>query len=162
MYQTWGETEALGVHAQTAASLSSLNLEFQSNGQEQLLTKNLVTGLVAATSYNDFHYQYRGWFLMCGENKGAEGSLLAAVLQVSLTNTHFAMGLLERGLPREKCIVPAVANTGMHMLFGATIIIADSFPTFVPLTESSDLLDASENRYASALFGIPNDHCKRK
>jgi hypothetical protein len=158
-YNSWGETVSGGVQDQTEKCLSSLFLHFVRNGQEPLSSKKLLSGLVNPTSYNDFHYRYHQWYLMCGEHKGAEGSLLGAVLQMALTNTHFAMGLLERGVPREKCIIPGVANTGMLMLFGATIILDDSFPTFVPLTKQLDLLDAAENQMASAFLARCQDYC---
>jgi hypothetical protein len=64
--------------------------------------------------------------------------------------THFAFGLLNRGIPREKIIVPSYTYNGMLIQFGATIVLEPSFPVFWTISKVLDMSDASHRRLAAA------------
>jgi len=53
-----------------------------------------------------------------------------------------------------------VANTGVNICFGATILLDDSFPIYIPLSKQLDLLDDCESRVAYAYLEKIADHAK--
>jgi hypothetical protein len=62
------------------------------------------------------------------------------------------------GVPIDSCTVSVIANTGMNMCFGATIMLGESFPTYVPLSKQLDLLDEYESKIASAYLEKAKQH----
>jgi hypothetical protein len=44
-------------------------------------------------------------------------------------------GLLKKGIPRESIIVPTVASNGQTIQFGATIVLENSFPVHMPVSD---------------------------
>lgn len=159
---TWGETEARGITSQLSNALSSVPfLGIHANGQKTFTTRNLGTGIAEGRSYNDFHNSigdsdsavYTGVL----ENKGAEGSILGAVSQAVASSTNMQISLLQRGLPRERCVIPVVGNTGLCMVFGVSIVLYPSFPTFIPLSKRLDLSDPYERKVAAAYLKKAND-----
>ena len=156
-----GETEANGVHDMTMKAFSRFN--FVSNGQTQFRSHHgLGLGLVSPNSYNDSHVQENNNNLYVAEleNKGAESSLLPAIAQSAASATNFCIGQLARGVPIDDCVVAVVSNTGVNICFGATILLQDSFPTYVPLSKQLDLLDDYESRVAFAFMQKIADHGK--
>ena len=93
------------------------------------------------------------------ECKGGEASVFPALAQGCVMSTNFCIKLLNEGIAREQCIIPVIANNGLTMVFGATILLADSFPTFIPLSKQLDLLDYYENKTSSAYLQKIVDHC---
>jgi len=152
------QNPANGIHDMTMKEFACFN--FLSNGQQQLRSRDLGLGIVADTSYNDGHIQLNNLHLAELENKGAESSLLPALAQSATTATNFCMGLLTRGIPLDDCIVAVVANTGVNICFGATILLDDSFPIYIPLSKQLDLLDDGESRVAYAYLKKIADHAK--
>ena len=61
-----------------------------------------------------------------------------------------AIGLLNRGIPREKIIVPSYSYNIMLIQFGATIVLVPSFPVFWTISKVFDMPDASHRRLAAA------------
>eukprot|EP01036_Dinobryon_divergens_P035104 gene35104-45441_t len=157
-FQSIGETESNGIHDMTMKEFACFN--FLSNGQIQLSSHGLGLGIVSENSYNDGYIRLNNLHLAELENKGAESSLLPALAQSATTATNFCMGLLAKGIPLEDCIVAVVANTGVNICFGATILLDDSFPTYIPLSKQLDLLDDYESRVAYAFLEKIADHAK--
>lgn len=54
-----------------------------------------------------------------------------------------------------------IANNGMSMCFGATIMLEGTFPTYIPLSKQLDLLDDYENRVAYAYLFKAKEHGER-
>ena len=81
-------------------------------------------------------------------NKGADSSLLPAIAQSTTAVTNFCIGQLARGVPIDDFVVAVVSNTGVNICFGATILLQDSFPMYVPLSKQLYLLDDYESRVA--------------
>jgi serine/threonine protein kinase len=94
------------------------------------------------------------------EHKGAEASALPAVSQAAVVATNFAMTLLKQGIPRREIIIPVIGHTGMSVVFGATIILEDSFPTYIPLSEHLSLSNPQQSKAAFAYFRKSSKHCK--
>jgi hypothetical protein len=157
--QSWGETEASGVTSQLNDACA-LYPGLQGNGQSRLNSRNLGEGIASGTSYEDFHHSFGNHYLSVLENKGAEGSILAAISQAAVTGSNFAMNLLSKGLSSEQCVVPIIGNTGIIMAFGAVIILKGSFPTYIPISKKLDLLDAQEGQIASAYLMKATNHCR--
>lgn len=147
-FNTWGETEAGGITAQFSSIASMFGLCM--NGQCQLGTRKMAFGIANQNSYEDFHFSSRGAYFGIMEDKGAEGSISAAIIEGATLATNFAMQLLALHLVPEKCVLPVIANTGLCMVFGATIILPPSFPTYIPLSKRLDLSDPQERMLASA------------
>jgi len=156
--KSWGETAGGGVSAQLGFVAHHYVLE--GNGQNQLGPRDLAKGIAGPTSYEDYHHKIGGNILSVLENKGAEGSILAAISQAAVTGTNVAMSLLLKGLPPASCVVPIIGNTGICMAFGAMIILEGSFPTYIPVSKKLDLLDQREGQMASAYLMKATDHCK--
>ena len=152
-FQSRGETEPNGVQALITAALNSrFNETFVNNGQLDFKSRGLCLGIGKDTSYNDMHIQHQTLYPAVLEIKGSEASVLPAVAQSAASATNFVLHMINSGVPREKCVVSVVASTGMNICFGATILLSDSFPTYVPLSKNLDLLDDSESRTAAAHF----------
>jgi hypothetical protein len=99
--------------------------------------------------------------LFVWELKGSEGSILDAISQAAATASNNAMALLAKGVPTEECIVPVAGSTGLNMIFGVVIILAPSFPTFVPLSKNLDLEDPDERRVAAAYLELIEVHARQ-
>ena len=160
------ETSTNGIHDQTVAVLSKCFDRcgyslFQSNARTTLATKDLSVGMCNGSTFEDIHVHIRDFFIAVCEIKGSEASVLPALLQAMLTATHFCIGLYNKGIERSECIVPVVANTGLIMTFGATILLADSCPTYIPLSKQLDLTNDAENALAFAYLKKVVDHCER-
>ena len=158
-FQTLSETEKNGIHDMTIKEFERFH--FWSNGKQQLFSHGLGLGIVSENSYHDGYIKLNNLLLAELEMRGAESSLLPALAESSTIATNFCMGLLAKGVPFDDCIVAVVANTGINICFGATILLDDSFPTFIPLSKQLDLLDDYESRVASAHLMKIADHAKR-
>jgi hypothetical protein len=60
------------------------------------------------------------------------------------------IAMLNKGVERSKCIMPVIGNTGLVMIFGVSIVLSPSFPTYIPLSKQLDLSDHYERKVASA------------
>jgi len=152
------ETEAKGIRHLTENEIACFN--FVSNGQKQLSTRGMSVGVATGNSYNDFHIHLNNLYLAELENKGAESSLLSALVQGATTATNFCISLMAKGIPIDDCVIPVVSNTGMNICFGATILLKDSFPIYIPLSKQLDLLDNKESRIAYAYLQKIANHAK--
>ena len=76
--------------------------------------------------------------------------------QAAVYGTHFAMGLLNRGVDRERVIVPSFTYTGMQIQFGATIVLEPSFPVYWTTSKVLDMGDSHERRLAVAYIQKAN------
>lgn len=65
---------------------------------------------------------------------------------------------MANGVPKQDYVVSVVANTGMNICFGATMMLDESFPTYVPLSKQLDLLDEHESKVASAYLQKAKQH----
>jgi hypothetical protein len=157
--KSWGEAGGGGVSAQLGF-VAHHYAGLEGNGQNQLGSRELGKGIAGPTSYEDYHHYIGGNILSVLENKGAEGSILAAISQAAVTGTNVAMALLSKGLPPALCVVPIIGNTGICMAFGAVIVLDDSFPTYIPVSKKLDLLDQREGQIASAYLFKATSHCK--
>jgi hypothetical protein len=157
--QTWGETGPGGVHQQFSA-VQHQYTGLEDNGQKQLGSRQLGRGIATRSSYEDSHHRFGNYILSDMEHKGAESSVLRPLSQGAATATNFAMGLLDAGIPRDKCIIPVFANTGLTFLAGATIVLDCSFPTFIPISKQLDLSDPVERQVASAFIAKASRHCE--
>jgi len=156
-FQSRGETEAGGITEKTLSALQHFDC-FVGNGQKWFSSRGLSVGLAKDNSYNDIHVSFDGLHILECENKGAESSLLPALAQSATSATNFCVSLMASGVPIEHCVVSVMANTGMNMCFGATIMLDESFPTYVPLSKQLDLLDEYESKVASAYVQKAKQH----
>ena len=157
--QTWGESEPGGIHKQFSA-VESMYSGLEDNGQKQLGTRGLVDGIAARTSYEDAHHCFGIYFLSDVEFKGAESSALSAMAQGAVTATNIGMGLLAL-IPRSHIIIPVIGITGLSFVAGATIVLGESFPTFIPISKHLDLSDPVERQVASAYIAKASAHCEK-
>lgn len=157
-FATWGETEAGGITAQFGLVAEKYGL--QMNGQKQLRTRGLSNGISADDSYEDLHTHYGNMYTRVMENKGAEGSILAAIVEAASTGTNFAMGLYTKGFEASDVVIPIIATTGLCMVFGAVVLLDCSFPTFIPLSKRLDVSDPFESKVAAAFLVKSQSHCK--
>lgn len=157
--QTWGESEAGGVHQQFSAA-ERMYRGLEDNGHKQLGTRGLSYGIAAPTSYEDSHHCFGQFTLSDIEHKGAGFSAMPAVAQAAVTATNFAMKLFLDGVPRTECIIPVIGNTGLSFVAGATIVLDVSFPTYIPLSKHLDLSDPVERQIASAYIAKASAHCE--
>jgi len=148
---TWGETEQSGVAAQFDVFLQHHAFDgLKTNGMTQFGTRGLETGIAAPSTYNDCNF-FTGTFTTGDlEHKGAEGSVLAAVKQAVVSVSNMQVAMLNHGVEREKCVMPVIGNTGLIMIFGVSVVLAPSFPSFIPLSKQLDLADPNERKVASA------------
>ena len=84
------------------------------------------------------------------EVKGADGSILAAILEGTINGTNFAMHLYAAGVKSSEVVVPVIACTGLCMVIGAVKLLEESFPTYIPLSKRLDISDPIESKIASA------------
>jgi len=160
-FQSRNETASNGVLQRTMSAFRLLGWDtFADNGHTSLQGRGLGVGIASGASYNDIHICFNGLHCVEFENKGAESSLLPALAQSAASATNFCIGLLTKGVALEDCIVPVIANTGMTICFGATIMLKKSFPTYVPLSKQLDLLDEHDCRVASAYLKKALEHAK--
>ena len=157
-FATWGETEAGGITDQFSKVAKKYGL--QMNGQKQLRTRGLCNGISADDSYEDLHTQYGNMYTRVMENKGAEGSILAAIVEAASTGTNFAMGLYTKGFDVSDVVIPIVATTGLCMVFGAVVLLERSFPTYIPLSKRLDVSDPYESKVVAAFLVKSQSHCK--
>lgn len=130
------------------------------NGQTTLKSKGISFGIVTNLSYEDAHISIEDNFLAVFEFKSPNTSIYANVAQAASYGTNFAMALLNKGLPREHCIVPVIAFNGHTIVFGATIILQETYPTYIPLSKSLDLSNILDSQTASAYLEKCITHCK--
>lgn len=159
-FQCRREIESLGVTAITLKALENFGL-FVDNGRKTFSSRHLSLGIAKDSSYNDIDIRYRNIYSTVLENKGAESSVIPALAQGAATGTNFVLHMANSGVPFEKCAVCVIANTGMNICFGATILLSDSFPTYIPLSKNLDLLDDRESRIAGAYLSKCVDHARR-
>jgi hypothetical protein len=155
-----GEDPGGGVDA-IFASEQSLFSSF-CNGSTSLKSLNLEVGIALTRSKCDHilgqETLHPGGFI---ELKGGNHSLTQGNRQSAMYGTHFAIGLLNRGVPREKIIVPSYTYNGMIIQFGATIVLAPSFPVFWTISEVLDMSSASRRRLAAAYIRKANIWIKK-
>jgi len=148
---TFKETEPGGINEQICRNMGLyFNRGMQANGQIRLQSRNLGVGIVIGSSYEDFHGIAKGTPSLILEVKGANGCVLEAVSQAAVTSSNMQIGLLNRGVPIEHCILPVIASNGLVMIFGVSFILSPSFPTYVPISKQLDLSDPYERRVAAA------------
>mmetsp|Transcript_3559 Transcript_3559/g.5041 ORF Transcript_3559/g.5041 Transcript_3559/m.5041 type:complete len:446 (-) Transcript_3559:107-1444(-) len=157
-FQYITETEANGIQDMTAKEIA--RFDFVSNGENHLSIRGLNVGVATGNSFNDSHIQLNSLYLAELENTGAESSLLPAVAQGAATATNFCISLMAQGIPVDDCVIGVVSNTGINICFGATILLEDSFPIYIPLSKQLDLLDDYESRVASAYLQKVATHAR--
>ena len=170
-FAVWGETEAGGITEQFKSISEKYGLV--ANGQHSLSTRNgkkkqngkfnghaLGLGIAHKRSFEDFHTHANNLYSQVMEVKGAEGSILAAILEGTITGTNFAMDLYAQGLEASKVVVPVIACTGLCMVIGAVILLEKSFPTYIPLSKRLDISDPVESKIASAFLLKSKLHCR--
>jgi Phosphotransferase enzyme family len=144
-----GEDEAHGV----SIILTNENSLFQSstNGSDTLKKLGLEVGLARLGSKIDLLLQ-RGCSKPYGlvELKGGKYSPAHGNRQSAMYGSHVAINLLNRGVPRERVIVPSCTFTGTLIQFGATIVLQPSFTVFSSTSKVLDMSDSSERRLAIA------------
>jgi hypothetical protein len=124
--------------------------------------RGLVLGLGSQLSIDDISLEQKGLhtvtFVTRGELQSPSSlssslsSHLSAINYSAITATHFILAQRAAGVPREDCVVSVVGTNAMTIIFGATILLCDTFPTFIPLSKQLDLLDDRENKIASAFL----------
>ena len=77
-------------------------------------------------SFEDIHINVNDLYFGPMEEKETSVPIQTALLQAVVIATHFCLGLLNRGVARNECIVPVVATNGLVIIFGATMMLADS------------------------------------
>jgi hypothetical protein len=148
---TWTETESEGINQQMSNALSlHFDKGLRENGKKQLATRGLGVGIVKGSSYEDFHCMHKGAYLAILEIKSADGCILHACSQAVVTATNMQLGLLNKGVSADQCIVPVIASTGLVMTFGVSVVLSPSFPTYIPLSKQLDLSDPFEREVAAA------------
>ena len=142
-----GETARGGVNSIFISSSKSL-FHAISNGTTTLQDHEL--GLATPGSECD-HLMIRDRVLYgIIELKGGESSPFYGSRQSAVYSSHFAMKLLQLGVPRERVIVPSYTYTGMQIQFGVTIVLAPSFPVFRTISKVLDMGDMHERQMAVA------------
>lgn len=126
------------------------------NGSTSLKSLNLEVGI--ATSHSKCDHILGQESFPCGfiELKGGNHSLTHGNRQSAMYGTHFAIGLQNRGVPRDKIIVPSYTYNGILIQFGATIVLAPSFPVFWTISEVLDMSGSSNRRLAAAYIRKAN------
>ena len=153
--QTWGEDP--GIRDQATKCL----FQFGATPFEKcmnLTDKDLNYGVVSQSSRGDHMFTWGRFALGSLENKGAEGSVMAATSQAAAAGSNMAMALLRKGVPSSECIIPVVGNTGLAMLFGVVSLLPPSFPIFTPLSKILDISDSKERRVAAAHLQLIREH----
>ena len=144
-FQAVGEEGEGGTISTLLAELENItlgNLDFEENSKSTFKTHKLTLGIATGTSVHDFDVCVSSTLRTALlEGKGSEASILPALAQGAAEGTNFCMGLYAQGIPKEHCVVPVIAYNGLSMCFGATMLLDDTFPTFVPLSKTLDLMD---------------------
>jgi len=157
--QIWGETESGGTTFQFQKFFENYpGLEL--NGQTPLLSRNLGIGIATGSSYEDAHFRPARSPTGLFEFKGGEKSALEAVLQGVSEGSNCLMGLRNEGIPVERCIIPLIGTNGFSVVFGAMIMLDETFPTYVPLSKLLDLQDPVEREVASAFLLKAANFCQ--
>jgi hypothetical protein len=155
----WGEDEGLGIKCQVTRCMDRFGV--QPFGTCLKLTdQDLTYGIVNPGSKGDHWFKWKGYLLGSFENKGAGGSILAAMAQAAATGSNMAMALLRKGVPIESIIIPVVANTGITMLFGVVTLLHPSSPAFTPVSKILDLCAPKERREAAARLQLIKEYVK--
>jgi len=151
-----GETLEHGFQAQMIAALKKF--DYASNGQQQLGTRGFTSGVVTTKSYEDLCLNVNGK-LVCAvvELKGGEASSVVALRQAATYGATFVLRLFESGLPRDKCVCYVAGTNGKTIMFGATILLDETFPTMVKLSKELDFSVNAEQNLAFAFFEKSKD-----
>jgi hypothetical protein len=137
----------------TLADMSIGKIGFYENFKSTLKAHNLSLGIATEQSRHGFDINIDPDLLLAlMEVKGSDVSILQVVSQAAAVATNFCIGLYNRGIPREHCIVPVVAYNGLSIFFGATILLDATFPTFVPLSKVLYLGVEYDSQVASAFI----------
>ena len=145
-----GEKGPSGVKQTFNLSGSSLFTPMDDNGATTLNELNLSVGIATKGSQCDQIYAQEKTCFGFIELKGGLSSTLGGSRQSAMYGTHFAIGLLNRGINRKRVIVPSCTYTGMLMQFGATILLEPSFPVYVTTSKALDMTDKKERQLAAA------------
>ena len=86
---------------------------------------------------------------------------MPTVAQLAVSATNFAMKLLIDGVPSTECIILAIGNTGLSFVAGVTIVLDESFSTYIPLCKHLDLSDPVERQITSAYIAKASAHCEK-
>ncbi len=159
-FQYYGETIVHGVEKQFL-KYCGLNVPtINSPGQTRMKTRGIVEGIVSNSSYEDAYLQIGDRYLAVIEFKGPGTAIYATVAQAAAYGTNYAITLLNKGLPPEYCIVPVIASNGVTIIFGATIILQNTYPTYIPISKHLDLSNSYESKIAAAFLQRIASHCK--
>ena len=146
-----GEDSANGIRAAFDNAATFLGID--SNGRDTLMAYGLSVGLASAESYPD--HVWRCSFperILLGNIEFKDGSLsaLPALRQAYAAGTNIAVGLLNRGISCDDCIVPICGCNGMLLQFGAIMVLQPSFPTMICTSKVLDVADFAERQTAMA------------
>ena len=98
--------------------MTSRALHFNQNGKISLDSRGLGLGLATPGSYEDFSLMTKGLYTVSAVTKRSEASVLPAVLQSAVTTSHFVLGQVAAGVPREDCVASVIGITGLTIVFG--------------------------------------------
>ena len=147
---SFGTMHALA-QAYDAKDMAIGRIKFVSNERSTFTKHKLSLGIASSGTYHDIDIRLPDNILVAiCEGKGSDLSILQPAAQAATESTNLCLGLYNRGVPREHCIIPVIAYNGLSICFGATILLNDTFPTFVPTSRILSLLDEAESQVASA------------
>lgn len=153
---SWGEEVEDGVMQFIIPSLFKSSPEFEGwrlHGRTTFETCGMALGFATSNSYPDIQISFRQNILVgIGEVKGQECGIPPAVLQASVAASHVALRLVALGLAASSFYVPVMSTTGLLMQFGATVVLSPSFPVYIPISKTFDMLDSDDARKASAFL----------
>ena len=162
---TWGEDTERGVTQDHIPSLFMSSPElcgWRPHGRSTFEKCQMPLGFAKSNSYHDIQLNFRDHILVgIGEVKGQESGIPPAVLQAAVAASHVALRLVALGLAASSFYVPVVSTTGLLMQFGATVVLSRSFPVYIPISKTFDLMDSDDARRASA-FLIKAAHYARQ
>jgi hypothetical protein len=95
------------------------------------------------------------------ENKGSTTTTVSAAAQAAAYASGVATSLIAKGVVWSEVAVPVVICNGVHISFAATIVLAPSFPVYVPLSGDLRLQDEADARLASLYLGRAVDRAKK-
>ena len=98
--------------------------------------------------------------LLIWENKGSETTTVHAAAQAAAYASGVAMSLLRSGLEWSKVAVPVVTCNGLHLRFGATIVLYPSLPVYVPLSHDLNLHHDRDALLAAKYLMLARNHVK--
>ena len=131
------------------------------NKRKSFKDNKISYGIASSKSYNDFCIKFDDEMYSMLEVKGADGSVLDAVCQAAISATHIALRLLSIGIPSKDCIIPVIGSNGLVIIFGATIVLNNSYPTYIPISKQLDIIDENESKIIAAYFSKISNHCKK-